>query len=596
LSSGAEVFNLGIRLNTFRFIDDSASSTALTSPCESSSHLYTNALKPYTTNKLFHRQQQQHRFLTASNFKQTTPTPTSIPPPQSPSNNNSRNISQQSSPCSTSVCSTPEHIRKTKTTKSRPNLATQLLQQKLKKELKNFQHEQLTNDYLTSSKASSNTTFETDINQSVNEVVVVRRAYCNSTATSSSASSPVAQLPVAATKQYYKHQQQLHRKITSTSSTATPDSSSSEYENCQYVVKSRANCNRLFIQRQITTDSGDESISSIEPCHNTNNKQCSLNYDELACSATTYNKLKKPLNLNINPVTWTSSTPVMQMLASSDVYTTINQSLVDCTINEESSSENAEASSCQNEFESDTGEEDEDSTHNNNLVEDNFIRMSSPVDDDLIDLDSLADSLTKEGPEMSQLSAELCKVFEKSKISGPVLNFPNVGTSPVSEEFNNNSGDESDSREENEDEDVEDGLDALDRHSYDVNESFSDERPDYDGIILLGDEGENVESLSDVEVAERGEIEVVQKPAGIMKSSIKVLDPEGSSSSASSSPRSMVVNKEEKKAVNCAGTQKPKVRFNLDIDYEKEREWNRVNRIIGDASKSQIEWTQEVEV
>lgn len=41
---------------------------------------------------------------------------------------------------------------------------------------------------------------------------------------------------------------------------------------------------------------------------------------------------------------------------------------------------------------------------------------------------------------------------------------------------------------------------------------------------------------------------------------------------------------------------KPKVRFNLDINYEKEREWNRVNRIIGDASKSQIEWTQEVEV
>lgn len=41
---------------------------------------------------------------------------------------------------------------------------------------------------------------------------------------------------------------------------------------------------------------------------------------------------------------------------------------------------------------------------------------------------------------------------------------------------------------------------------------------------------------------------------------------------------------------------KPKVRFNLDIDYEKEREWNRINKILGDASKSQIEWTDEVEV
>lgn len=43
-------------------------------------------------------------------------------------------------------------------------------------------------------------------------------------------------------------------------------------------------------------------------------------------------------------------------------------------------------------------------------------------------------------------------------------------------------------------------------------------------------------------------------------------------------------------------SQKPKVRFNLDINYEKEREWNRVNKIIVDASKSEIEWTQEVEV
>ncbi len=45
------------------------------------------------------------------------------------------------------------------------------------------------------------------------------------------------------------------------------------------------------------------------------------------------------------------------------------------------------------------------------------------------------------------------------------------------------------------------------------------------------------------------------------------------------------------------GQAKPKVRFNLDINYEKEREWNRVNKIIGDASKNgPIEWTQEVEV
>ena len=62
-------------------------------------------------------------------------------------------------------------------------------------------------------------------------------------------------------------------------------------------------------------------------------------------------------------------------------------------------------------------------------------------------------------------------------------------------------------------------------------------------------------------------------------------------------PSSIVGNNllPEAKVANLVST-KPKVRFNLDINYEKEREWNRVNRIIGDASKSQIEWTQEVEV
>jgi hypothetical protein len=41
---------------------------------------------------------------------------------------------------------------------------------------------------------------------------------------------------------------------------------------------------------------------------------------------------------------------------------------------------------------------------------------------------------------------------------------------------------------------------------------------------------------------------------------------------------------------------KPKVRFNLDLKYEKEREWSRINKILGDVSKSTIEWTDEVEV
>jgi hypothetical protein len=37
---------------------------------------------------------------------------------------------------------------------------------------------------------------------------------------------------------------------------------------------------------------------------------------------------------------------------------------------------------------------------------------------------------------------------------------------------------------------------------------------------------------------------------------------------------------------------KPKVRFNLDPQYEREREWNKVNKLLGNS----VEWTDEFEV
>ena len=41
-----------------------------------------------------------------------------------------------------------------------------------------------------------------------------------------------------------------------------------------------------------------------------------------------------------------------------------------------------------------------------------------------------------------------------------------------------------------------------------------------------------------------------------------------------------------------ATTLKPKVRFNLDPQYEREREWNKVNKLLGNS----VEWTDEFEV
>jgi hypothetical protein len=39
-------------------------------------------------------------------------------------------------------------------------------------------------------------------------------------------------------------------------------------------------------------------------------------------------------------------------------------------------------------------------------------------------------------------------------------------------------------------------------------------------------------------------------------------------------------------------TLRPKVRFNLDPQYEREREWNKVNKLLGNS----VEWTDEFEV
>lgn len=304
-----------------------------------------------------------------------------------------------------------------------------------------------------------------------------------------------------------------------------------------------------------------------------------------------------------------------------------------------------------------------------NLVEDGFIRMSSPVEsvDDLIDLTddtapTTGDVQYKEVAvpnEMVQLSNELAAVFNNGNktLNSNGTNFPNVGSSPV--DFNDSDveggGDSVAS-------DGEDNLQVLeDYHQTEeeeegnvVNDSFADSlaednskdfgHQDFDGIILLNQPDQSnkeLQSLSDTEEfgseCDDHDLAVehsVQRPASIMKSSSKFKELDGPdmdtqdslmfSSDAPGGVASMAQSKEHFNVpvTNCSassyskraqaqhsqhqsvssaagsssGSSKPKVRFNLDINYEKEREWNRVNRIIGDANKSSIEWTQEVEV
>jgi hypothetical protein len=120
--------------------------------------------------------------------------------------------------------------------------------------------------------------------------------------------------------------------------------------------------------------------------------------------------------LNKNGVTWTSSTPIMNKLASSDVYQNVTRAHahqhVDC-VNE------CEAAASDSEQELD--ELDASSGHcqfTSSLVEDGFIRMSSPVESlgDLIDL-------------RGEASARQCAT-DAVRNSGE-RNFPNVGSSPV---------------------------------------------------------------------------------------------------------------------------------------------------------------------
>ncbi|CAF0956310.1 unnamed protein product [Brachionus calyciflorus] len=230
-------------------------------------------------------------------------------------------------------------------------------------------------------------------------------------------------------------------------------------------------------------------------------------------------------------------------------------------------------------------EDEEDET--SNLVEDGFIRMSSPVDD------CLNNSINNTNVDTGlDTTAELNDLELSSNDYNNVPNFPNVGSSPVSEEFLNTSSD-------------------IEPET--LIDSNSKTNSDYDGIIIHNSSDSNtneIASLSDdngdindddfgFEKFDQNQIKYLtssqqqqqRTPHSIMKtknSCLKNYEQQLESHSNSDSPDLGVSSGQL--------SQKPKVRFNLDINYEKEREWNRVNKLIGDASNTQIEWTQEVEV
>ncbi len=90
-SNSNQSFDFGSRINKLRFIDDSASSTALTSPAESLSHFHFGQ----------RQQQQQHLFLKSNNYKNSG---SHVEPT---STDTSRTVSLSASTNPSSCCSTP---------------------------------------------------------------------------------------------------------------------------------------------------------------------------------------------------------------------------------------------------------------------------------------------------------------------------------------------------------------------------------------------------------------------------------------------------------------------------------------------------------
>ena len=214
--------------------------------------------------------------------------------------------------------------------------------------------------------------------------------------------------------------------------------------------------------------------------------------------------------------------------------------------------------------------------------------MSSPVENDLknsnnnINLDNTGlDSTTDLNDiEISNIG------FSKS------TNFPNVGSSPISDELLNTSSD-IDGEPFTESVEPSTNFDGIIIHN--SSDSNTNE------IASLSDENEELNEEQDdfgFESFDKSQIKYLNSqsktPHSIMKTKYSCLK------SYDNAVNEVCTNSEsaEVATINASvnSNQKPKVRFNLDIDYEKEREWSRINKIIGDVSKTQIEWTQEVEV
>lgn len=740
--SAINEFNL--RVNKLRFIDDSASSTALTSPAESMTHLYFNC----SNNSSFikKQQQQQHRLLGSSTSSSTSSSRTVSLPASSC-------CSQSGSAQSTPVTNRAIRANRVQSIQRQANVksSTDTLCSEEHHYIpfpKQYQHENLPSKYSSiHSIQSNNQDIEDDEeikniiqqnkcnNNSINSYLVQKAS--SKMSQSQSQSSFVSDLDSSeAENKNNKTQFNYKQQSPKSNQTRTDSSEDDSYyshlyaENKKLLEKSKYEKNCKFC-KSIENQGGNDSDSS-SAC------SASLNYFKGAKNSNRTNqqhyKQAKTSNNHYyhHKVQFYGYSPVNRGFKNSgddrvyayDNFDCINECLEENESHLLSNNQINQNSHLINDKKTNVEEDaDEDDNETSNLVEDGFIRMSSPVDENDYSNKKSAFKISKSknsieknsnldlnaldtGSELNEMefnNIDVCLCTNKINYNQTILtNFPNVGSSPLSEEFINTSVSEQEDYNEEQEQDSKRETQLINLDSK-VNENGPQKdglSNDYDGIIVHScsdsTNTNEVISLSDEEdlivEAEDNEFEYEQlienlEPKQESRAEANDLDSEYTSqferneilnsnkmqtsspiqhefsklvrqtslqsnsttntnTTISSEPRqphsimkakssclkaqhSFNLNDHQSSISNIAASStnfnylpcqtsspipndfvqlsnsspigaqhqsKPKVRFNLDINYEKEREWNRVNKIIGDASKTQIEWTQEVEV
>lgn len=187
------------------------------------------------------------------------------------------------------------------------------------------------------------------------------------------------------------------------------------------------------------------------------------------------------------------------------------------------------------------------------LVDDDFLPMSSPVDDYFWD-------------------------FNEKNSRRDNCFFPNVGSSPELEvkrfdfQLIQNLSETS--------------CDEDDEETHPSKSSVPFRKENDDDESSINDLSEGEESADNGEIDLVQEFESSQKDSPIAASPPPQLPP---TSIMKISTNKSLDNLQDQSSSNAL---KPKVRFNLDPAYEREREWNKVNKLLGNS----VEWTDEFEV